>query len=127
MQFGGSVAVGILGRLEVNHRSNPVSGNITILENLIAKRDAEYAPVCVLAFCRSPDLPLYFSWTGQMSRHWPSFAINESYQFDPETLAWCERNLSCEGGWQAFDAPPWYRVYFRPATGRPTVSCEAAP
>ena len=33
------------------------------------------------------------------------------FQFDPETLAWCEENLV--GGWEHFDLGPWHRCYLR--------------
>ena len=101
-------------RLNINASSNPVFGRIEGLQ----KHLDDWTPkkdwtICVIVPKQEPQVPLHFSPVGTLTRHWRAFALNESFQFDPQTIDWCEQNLS--DGWQSFDLGEWHKCYLRPS------------
>ncbi len=98
-------------RLSVNDSSNTVFGDPSRIAAAIAEFPPPVWTICVIVPSRTPDLPLHYSPTGAMTRHWRSFAIGGNYQFDPAILAWCDQNLT--DGWESFDLGSFHRCYVR--------------
>ena len=98
-------------RLNINDSSNPVFASTDRLVALVDRYKSVEWTTCVIVPIKEPDVPLYYSPVGVLTRHWRGFALNEALQLDPGTVKWCEENLS--EGWESFDLGPWHRCYLK--------------